>query len=113
MGDVEQEEDKEGGSDSMRNAEKNVLKEHWTTGARVMDGWKFNYLPWRMDLGSTVYRSGLTETKLFPDDQKGHLDYELQNKMRLSKRRILNGGVLFFFQLLLLICDPKKVRHSG
>jgi hypothetical protein len=25
-----------------------------TTGARVMDGWKFNYLSWKMDLGSTV-----------------------------------------------------------
>jgi hypothetical protein len=74
-----------------------------------MDGWQFNYLPWKKDLDSiTVNRSGSMETKLFPDDRKGHLDYELLLKMRLLKRRILDGNALFFFQLLFPICDPKK-----
>ena len=49
-------------------------------GDRVMDGWEFNYLGWKADLG-TSNRSGSTETKLFPDDRKGHLDYELLKKL--------------------------------
>jgi hypothetical protein len=77
-------------------------------GDRAMDGWEFNYLGWKADEGTGTNRSGSTETKLFPDDRKGHLDYELLKKLRLSKRRILEGDALFFFQLLLPICDPKK-----
>ncbi len=51
------------------------------TGNRVMDGWEFNYLPWKKDLGASVNRSGSTETKLFPDERKGYLDYELLKKL--------------------------------
>jgi hypothetical protein len=33
----------------------------------------FNYLPWKMDLGSIVNWSDFTDSKKIPDDQKGHL----------------------------------------
>jgi hypothetical protein len=76
-------------------------------GKRIHDGWEFHYKDWKSDLGATN-RSGSSPLELIPAERKGCLDYEFLKKMRLSKRRIMEGDALFFRQLLLPMCDPKK-----
>jgi hypothetical protein len=53
-------------------------------------------------------QSGETDTTPFPENRKGRLDYKLLKRMKLTKKRIVEGDALFFFQLLLPIGDPKK-----
>ena len=72
--------------------------------------WEFHYEKWNSDQASAAHtsRSGATSTNPFPDNRKGRLDYNLLKKMKLTKRRIVEGDALFFLQLLLPIGDPKK-----
>jgi hypothetical protein len=81
-------------------------------GKRVVDGWEFHYDKWNSDETSEApnfkNRSGATSTDPFPDNRKGRLDYELLKKLKLTKKRIVEGDALFFLQLLLPIGDPKK-----
>jgi hypothetical protein len=82
-------------------------------GKRVVNGWEFHYEKWNSpdqasDSPNFKSRSGATSTNPFPDNRKGRLDYELLKKMKLTKRRIVEGDALFFLQLLLPIGDPKK-----
>jgi hypothetical protein len=71
-------------------------------GKRVVDGWEFHYEKWESDLalGATnKNRSGTTSTNPFPDNRKGRLDYDLLKRMKLTKKGIVEGDALFFFQL--------------
>jgi hypothetical protein len=77
-------------------------------GKRVVDGWEFHYQKWNQHSASAGSRSGATSTNPFPDSRKGRLDYELLKRMKLTKKRIVEGDALFFLQLLLPIGDPKK-----
>jgi hypothetical protein len=53
-------------------------------------------------------QSGATDTTPFPENRKGRLDYKLLKRIKLTKKRIVDGDALFFFQLLLPIGDSKK-----
>ena len=80
-------------------------------GKRVVDGWEFHYEKWvntSSTHGNTKYRSGATNTNPFPDNRKGRLDYDLLKRLKLTKKRLVEGDSLFFLQLLLPIGDPKR-----
>jgi hypothetical protein len=78
-------------------------------GKRVVDGWEFHYEKWASpETTNNKKRSGATSTSPFPETRKGRLDYDLLKKMKLTKKRIIEGDALFFLQLLLPIGDPKK-----
>ena len=57
-----------------------------------------------------AYRSGATTSNLFPEERKGSLDADTLKKLGLTKERVQSLDALFFFQLILPICD---VRKSG
>ena len=78
------------------------------SGKRICNGWEFHYKDWEPDKGGAPNRSGSSPLDLIPSDRKGCLDYEFLKKMRLTKSRIMDGDALFFRQLLLAMCDPKK-----
>jgi hypothetical protein len=50
---------------------------------------------------------------MFPDARKGQLDTQLLKKLGLSQTRMQSKDALFFYQLLLPICDPAKSRIDG
>jgi hypothetical protein len=78
-------------------------------GKRMVDGWEFYYDKWVSDAAANEKsRSGATNTAEVPECRKGRLDYDLLKKMKLTKKRIVEGDALFFLQLLLPIGDPKK-----
>jgi hypothetical protein len=74
----------------------------------VVDGWEFRYQKWNQQASSAGSRNGATSTNPFPDSRKDRLDYELLKRMKLTKKRIVEGDALFFLQLLLPIGNPKK-----
>ena len=45
----------------------------------------------------------------FPEARKGGLDGDLLLKMGLTTARMIEGEALFFYQLLLPICNPKRL----
>ena len=53
-------------------------------------------------------QDGADKSNLFPDSQKGRLDYELLKKMGLTKERITKRDALFFKQLNYLMIDPQR-----
>ena len=78
-------------------------------GKRIVDGWEFHYDKWISEAAANEKnRSGATSTAPFPESRKGRLDYDLLKKMKLTKKRLVEGDALFFLQLLLPIGDPKK-----
>jgi hypothetical protein len=78
-------------------------------GKRVVDGWEFHYEKWESpETTNNKKRSRATSTSPFLENWKGRLDYELLKQMKLTKKRIVEGDALRFFQLLLPIGDPKK-----
>jgi hypothetical protein len=55
-----------------------------------------------------TFRPGASQANVLPPERKGHLNYELLKTMGLTKETLIDGDALFFFQLLLPICDPAK-----
>ena len=74
-------------------------------GKRCRGPWEFHYQGYKSE-GS--FRDGSTRDNLFPSTRKGQLDAELLKTMGLTKERMTTGDALFFHQLLLPICDPKR-----
>ena len=82
-------------------------------GMRVCDGWEFHYNGWKNPDGSNQHRRGATTSNMFPDDTKGCLDADILTKLGLNEKRMgktddQETDALFFHQLILPICDPKK-----
>ena len=50
---------------------------------------------------------------MFPDDRKGRLNPDLLEMMGLTSERMQECDALFFYQLLLPICDPSKSGVAG
>ena len=75
-------------------------------GKRIENGWEFFYSGWKND--NMPYRRGATTTNMFPKEMEGSLDYDLLKKLGMSKDRIVQKDALFFYQLILPICDPSK-----
>ena len=75
-------------------------------GSRTCGAWTFHYKGWENE---TEYkRTGVNDDDLFPAYRKGCLDKEMLEKLGLTKEKMQMGDALFFYQLLLPICDPKK-----
>ncbi len=51
---------------------------------------------------------GATREDLYPASRKGCLDIDLLKKCGLTKQRMQKGDALFFYQLILPMCDPSK-----
>ena len=75
-------------------------------GKRVVGDWEFFYNGFKND--DMPYRHKATTTNLFPDTMKGYLDVKMLKKMGLTTRRVQEVDALFFYQLLLPMCDPDK-----
>jgi len=58
-------------------------------------------------------REGATSEDMFPESRKGRLDGELLERLGLTKHRMTVGDALFFHQLLLPMCDPKRSGVVG
>ena len=75
-------------------------------GKRSVDGWIWDAS------GETKMRSSglrfVTRDNPFPDERKGSLDAVMLENMGLTKERMRGCDALFFYQLLLPICDPMK-----
>ena len=72
--------------------------------------WEFYYKGWH---GVREVWDGASPDNFFPEARKGSLDGDLLSKMGLTTSRMIEGNALFFFQLLLPICDPKRSGIQG
>ena len=76
-------------------------------GKHSVGDWEFHYSGWSHSDGSAPYRSGANPHDLFPDARKGSLDADVLQKLGLNPQRMHDCDALFFYQLLLPMCDPK------
>lgn len=77
------------------------------SGKRVCNGWEIFYNGWKSTKVNSA-RNGATPSNLFPKERKGYLDKELLECLGLTAERMRKPDALFFFQLILPICDPKN-----
>ena len=82
-----------------------VPKDNRNGGKRMDGGWEFFYKGWESE---ECHRDGATRENVFPESRVGSLDVDLLKKMGLTAERVTECDALFFHQLLLPICDPKK-----
>ena len=79
---------------------------------RVQNGWKFYYEGWqpRDENNAQVFkhRNGANKYNLFPKERKGCLDAEVLKKLGMKKKVMDNKDCLFFYQLILPLCDTSK-----
>ena len=82
-------------------------------GKRMVNGWEFFYNGWKSKKIQNA-RDGASPDDLFPASRKSSLDLDVLLDLGLNTDRIAGPDglpdALFFFQLILPICDPK---HSG
>lgn len=80
-------------------------------GKRSIGGWDFHY----GDVADTGVPglSHVTHEIPFPKEREGCLDQGLLKKMDLTPARMQEGDALFFRQLLLPMCDPRKSGIEG
>jgi hypothetical protein len=81
-------------------------------GKRTVGPWEFFYGGWK-DSSSNGFRDGASKAEPFPESRRGKLDGNLLLRMGLTSERMLRGDALFFYQLLLPICDPTKSGIKG
>ena len=89
-------------------------------GKRISNGWEFHYTGWKKldDVSTTEtlrekeFRQGATSDDLFKD-RDGCLDGNVLKKLGLTKERMVEADALFFYQLLLPVCDPKQSGIDG
>lgn len=73
-----------------------------------MGGWQYNCNGWKASNGEQMFWNDTQDGNQLPDSQKGTLDGELLSTMGLRLYRMNMVDALFFYQILLPICDPKK-----
>ena len=79
-----------------------------TSNKRVTGGYEFFYNGWELkDQSVHNCRLGATRENLFPEDRSAKLDIDYLKKMGLTKERVIECDALFFYQLLVPVCDPK------
>ena len=82
-------------------------------GKRIYKGWEFFYNGWKSSKFENM-RDEATADNLFPKERASLLDREVLESLGMNSRRIVNDDslpdALFFYQLLLPMCDP---AHSG
>ena len=76
---------------------------------REMGRYEFHYRGWQKSGTEQPYRSGASKENLFPPSRKGSLDSEVLKKLGLTSDRMKEDDgapdSLFFYQLILPICD--------
>jgi hypothetical protein len=102
-------------------APKQYKRHSWPTGAQpvltnsqgklIVENWEFHYKGWKED-GNSESHFGTSED-MFPESRKELLDGDLLERLGLTKKWMIKGGVLFFHQLLLPMCDPKMSGING
>jgi hypothetical protein len=82
-------------------------------GRRMYGGWEFFYDGWKLDdsvpktdRNYDSYHHNVEREKMFPPERDASLDADLLIKMGLTRERMIRGDALFFYQLVLPICDP-------
>jgi hypothetical protein len=86
-------------------------------GKRVINDWEFHYRGWETTKPEFLGRH-TTDKNLFPDERKGFLDAKKLESLGLTSKQTKTGiqgecDSLFFYQLLLPICDSKKNYITG
>ena len=82
-------------------------------GRRSIGEWDFYYNGWERIPNAPKHQSGATGANLFPDSQKGQLDATLLQKLGLTQARMVDCDALFFHQLLLPMCNPRRSGIDG
>jgi hypothetical protein len=81
-------------------------------GKRINGEYEFFYQGWESQ--RPPVRSGATVGNLFPSNRQSSLDHDVLRRLGMSPSRLVDANgcpdALFFFQLVLPICDP---QHSG
>ena len=80
-------------------------------GKRTVGDWEFYYRGFENN--EKKYRRGATTSNLFPEEMKGSLDADMLKKLGLTADKVKNLDALFFFQLILPLCDTKKSGIDG
>jgi hypothetical protein len=76
-------------------------------GKRAVGPWEFFYGGWK-DMGDNGFRDGASKAEPFPESRRGKLDEHLLSQLGLTTERMTSCDALFFYQLLLPMCDPTK-----
>jgi hypothetical protein len=69
--------------------------------------WEFFYKGWEND-DPNQFRCGASSANMFPASRQGCLDANLLRKLGLTKKRVTEQDALFFYQLLLPLCDTRR-----
>ena len=84
------------------------------TGKRMQGAWEFFYQGWKQtNTTPGLVREGASKDNMFPSNRKAKLDGALLKKMGLTRKRMVEGDALFFYQLIVPICDPAKSGIEG
>ena len=84
-----------------------VVPKSEETGKRQSQGFEFFYNGWKQENPTRENcRFGASRDELFPPDRQVQLDINYLKKMGLTRQRMVECDALFFYQLLLPICDP-------
>ena len=84
-----------------------VVPKSEETWKRQSQGFEFFYNGWKQENPTRENcRFGASRDELFPPDRQVHLDINYLKKMGLTRQRMIECDALFFYQLLLPICDP-------
>jgi hypothetical protein len=75
-------------------------------GERKLGEWTFHYNGWSNP--DKPYRHGATNTNMFPKEMNGCLDANVLKKLGLTKKGMTKCDALFFYQLILPLCDPSQ-----
>jgi len=73
-------------------------------GERKINGWEFHYKGWENP--EMPYRRGATTNDLMPKEMRGCVDVDILKKLGMDKGSMKDP--LFFYQLILPICDPLR-----
>ena len=76
-------------------------------GKRAVGPWEFFYGGWK-DMGDNGIRDGASKAEPFPESRRGKLDEHLLSQLGLTPEWMRTCDALFFYQLLLPMCDPNK-----
>ena len=74
-----------------------------SSGTRIINGWEFHYNDW--DDGVVPHRTPVEYAKEFPPEHKGCLEKDVLRDLGLTKHRMVVQDDIFFYQILLPICD--------
>ena len=75
-------------------------------GKRIVNGWEFHYQGWERE--NKKFQCGATTSNFFPKEMEGCLDADELEKLGLDCHQMNKCDALFFFQLILPLCDPVR-----